>query len=101
MSVDGREKERHLAEESGAVTEEHVDATDRKLSESSLCRAEEDAEDEEEEGKAPEAMDLGPRISIKDQLEKDKVLEFPFLLLQLFLDAIVQLFFLSFRLLLN
>lgn len=31
-----------------------------------------DEEDEEDEEKAPKVIDLGPRVSIKDQLEKDK-----------------------------
>jgi Rho GDP-dissociation inhibitor len=31
-------------------------------------------EDEEDEEEAPKVIDLGPRVSIKDQLEKDKVL---------------------------
>lgn len=30
-------------------------------------------EDEEDEEEAPKVIDLGPRVSIKDQLEKDKV----------------------------
>jgi len=30
-------------------------------------------EDEEDEEEVPKVIDLGPRVSIKDQLEKDKV----------------------------
>ena len=30
-------------------------------------------EEDEEDDKAPKVIDLGPRVSIKDQLEKDKV----------------------------
>lgn len=38
------------------------------------CRKDaDDEEDEEEEEKVPKVIDLGPRVSIKDQLEKDKV----------------------------
>ena len=33
-------------------------------------------EDEEDEEEAPKVIDLGPRVSIKDQLEKDKVLDY-------------------------
>ena len=34
---------------------------------------EEEEEDEEDEEKAPKVIDLSPRVSIKEQLEKDKV----------------------------
>ncbi|GJM86655.1 hypothetical protein PR202_ga02534 [Eleusine coracana subsp. coracana] len=38
------------------------------------CRkdADEDEEEEDDEEKVPKVIDLGPRVSIKDQLEKDK-----------------------------
>ncbi|CAD6242642.1 unnamed protein product [Miscanthus lutarioriparius] len=35
-------------------------------------RCHEEEEDEEDEEKAPKVIDLGPRVSIKEQLEKDK-----------------------------
>jgi Rho GDP-dissociation inhibitor len=68
----------------GAAEEEeedgHVVAARRELGEASLCRGDTEAEeagdeveDEDEEEKAGEAIDLGPRVSIKEQLEKDKV----------------------------
>ena len=39
------------------------------------CRkdVDEEEEDEEDEEKVPKVIDLGPMVSIKDQLEKDKV----------------------------
>ncbi|XP_062228802.1 rho GDP-dissociation inhibitor 1-like [Phragmites australis] len=65
-TLEGREQEQ---------AEEQVEVVDRKLSEASLCRTdegEETEEDDEEEGKAEKAIELGPRVSIKEQLEKDK-----------------------------
>ena len=47
--------------------EEDLDEIERMLGEASL------EEDEHEEGKVGEGIDLGPRISIKDHLEMDKV----------------------------
>jgi Rho GDP-dissociation inhibitor len=38
------------------------------------CRKAEEEEDDEDGEKVPEHIDLGPILSIKDQLEKDKVL---------------------------
>jgi Rho GDP-dissociation inhibitor len=37
------------------------------------CRKEDEDDDEEDGEKVPEHIDLGPILSIKDQLEKDKV----------------------------
>lgn len=48
----------------------------RQMSEISLYATEEDEEeedDEEEDGRGAKGLDLGPQVSIKDQLEKDKV----------------------------
>ncbi|KAL6909715.1 hypothetical protein ACP4OV_001374 [Aristida adscensionis] len=72
----GRECERKKKSAVAAAAEE----VGRKLSEAPLCLAEdeaapevEDDDDEEEgEGKASEAIELGPRVSIKEQLDKDK-----------------------------
>ena len=55
-------------------------AVDRKLSEASLWAStteeeteEEDDDDDEETATAKDGIELGPRVSIKEQLEKDKV----------------------------
>ncbi|TVU11429.1 hypothetical protein EJB05_45015 [Eragrostis curvula] len=77
------QSEQERAEKSGAATaeEEQVEAVERQLSEASLCRADADADAEEageeededdEDEKAAGAIELGPRVSIKEQLEKDK-----------------------------
>ncbi|CAD6336812.1 unnamed protein product [Miscanthus lutarioriparius] len=77
------ETERGRAEEcssaaAAAEQEEPVEAVGRKLSEASLCATtktheeEETEEEEEEEAAPPKDIDLGPRLSIKEQLDKDK-----------------------------
>ncbi|GJM99920.1 hypothetical protein PR202_ga17061 [Eleusine coracana subsp. coracana] len=77
------EGEREHAEKcaAAATEEERVEAVGRELSEASPCRGEgeaeeagdeEEDEDDDEEGKDGEAIELGPRVSIKEQLEKDK-----------------------------
>jgi len=55
-------------------------AVDRKLSEASLCAStateeetEEDEEEDEEAAAAKDGVELGPRVSIREQLDKDKV----------------------------
>ncbi|CAL5038288.1 unnamed protein product [Urochloa decumbens] len=81
----GREMEQQrprVEERSAAVAtgeqEQSVEAVDRKLSEASLCgsSAEEEEETEDDEDAAApaakDAIELGPRVSIKEQLDKDK-----------------------------
>lgn len=55
-------------------------AVTRKLSEASLCGSANEEETEEEDDEeaaaaaaAKDAIELGPRVSIKEQLDKDKV----------------------------
>ncbi|CAL5052639.1 unnamed protein product [Urochloa decumbens] len=60
--------------------QQSVEAVDRKLSEASLCASsteeEEETEDDVDEdaaaAAAKDAIELGPRVSIKEQLDKDK-----------------------------
>lgn len=60
--------------EAAAAPAEHGDAAPNgKCGEAVPPRCHEEDEDEEDEEKAPKVIDLGPRVSIKDQLEKDKV----------------------------
>ncbi|CAN6201686.1 unnamed protein product [Urochloa humidicola] len=79
------ERERRRAEEecssAAGEQEQSVEAVDRKLSEASLCSStnggEEETETEPEEeddetAAAKDAIELGPRVSIKEQLDKDK-----------------------------
>ncbi|RCV21418.1 hypothetical protein SEVIR_4G177200v4 [Setaria viridis] len=72
------ERERRRAEECSSAAgeqEQSVGAVDRKLSEASLCASandEEEDEDEEAAAAAKDAIELGPRVSIKEQLDKDK-----------------------------
>ncbi|CAN6197868.1 unnamed protein product [Urochloa humidicola] len=76
----GREvkQERRRAEEecSSAVEQEQsVEAVDWKLSEASLCGSsteEDETEDDEDASAKEDAIELGPRVSIKEQLDKDK-----------------------------
>ncbi|KAG0514143.1 hypothetical protein BDA96_10G165000 [Sorghum bicolor] len=80
--LQGTEKEPRRAEEecsSAAEQEQRVEAVGRKLSEaSSLCATtntngeDDDDDDDEEEEAPPKDIDLGPRLSIKEQLDKDK-----------------------------
>ncbi|XP_066371626.1 rho GDP-dissociation inhibitor 1-like isoform X1 [Miscanthus floridulus] len=61
------------AETERGRAEEPVEAVGRKLSEASLCATTKTHEEEEEEEAAPpKDIDLGPRLSIKEQLDKDK-----------------------------
>ncbi|XP_066378356.1 rho GDP-dissociation inhibitor 1-like [Miscanthus floridulus] len=58
-----------------AEQEQPVEAVGRKLSEASLCATTNTHEEETEEEEAaapPKDIDLGPRLSIKEQLDKDK-----------------------------
>ncbi|OEL19362.1 Rho GDP-dissociation inhibitor 1 [Dichanthelium oligosanthes] len=57
--------------------EERLKMVDRKPSEASLCATaneeeETEEEDDDEEAAAKDAIELGPRVSIKEQLDKDK-----------------------------
>ncbi|RRT41436.1 hypothetical protein B296_00042163, partial [Ensete ventricosum] len=78
-----REGEREGKSEHGRPGGEG-EGLDRQMSEISRYATEEEEEeeeeDEEEDGKGAKGLDLGPQVSIKDQLEKDKVLaSIPFL----------------------
>ncbi|RZS12604.1 hypothetical protein BHM03_00044071 [Ensete ventricosum] len=75
-----REGEREGKSEHGRPGGEG-EGLDRQMSEISRYATEEEEEEEEEEdGKGAKGLDLGPQVSIKDQLEKDKVLaSIPFL----------------------
>lgn len=70
-----REGEREIKSEHGRPGGEGGEGLDRRMSEISLHATEEEEEDddEEEDGKGAKGLDLGPQVSIKDQLEKDKV----------------------------
>ncbi|CAN6178284.1 unnamed protein product [Urochloa humidicola] len=75
------EQERRRAEEecssaAAGEQEQSVEAVDRKLSEASLWASsteeEETEDDEDAAAAAKDAIELGPRVSIKEQLDKDK-----------------------------
>lgn len=69
----GRAEEECSSSTAAAEQEQGVDeAVGRKHSEASLCTTPSAHEDEEEEA-PPMDIDLGPRLSIKEQLDKDKV----------------------------
>ncbi|CAL9751508.1 unnamed protein product [Musa acuminata subsp. burmannicoides] len=70
-----REGERESKSEHGRPGGKVGEGLDRRMSEISLLATEEEEEDdddEEEDGKGAKGLDLGPQVSIKDQLEKDK-----------------------------
>uniref|UniRef100_A0A0E0LB07 Rho GDP-dissociation inhibitor 1 n=1 Tax=Oryza punctata TaxID=4537 RepID=A0A0E0LB07_ORYPU len=69
-SLEGKERGREAEEERAGAgrSEEHREASSRAAGE----EEEDDEEEDEEEGKVAEAIDLGPRVSIKEQLEMDK-----------------------------
>ncbi|XP_073099044.1 rho GDP-dissociation inhibitor 1 isoform X1 [Elaeis guineensis] len=48
------------------------DGLNRQMSVASLYATEDDDDEEEEDGKGAKGIDLGPKVSLKDQLEKDK-----------------------------
>lgn len=45
----------------------------RQMSDTSLYATEEEEEEEDDDGKDGKGIDLGPQVSLKDQMEKDKV----------------------------
>lgn len=68
MGLEGEEREGESADE----------RLNRQMSEASVYATEDDDDEEEQQGiKGAKAIDLGPRVSIKDQLEKDKVYKSP------------------------
>ena len=70
MANEGKKLEK--GEDGDDVEEgEGEEVLNRKMSEASLYATEDD--DEEEDGKGAKGIDLGPKVSLKDQLEKDKV----------------------------
>ncbi|KAG1363845.1 hypothetical protein COCNU_11G006720 [Cocos nucifera] len=69
MANEGKKLEK--GEDGDDVEEgEGEEVLNRKMSEASLYATEDD--DEEEDGKGAKGIDLGPKVSLKDQLEKDK-----------------------------
>ncbi|XP_074585070.1 rho GDP-dissociation inhibitor 1-like [Curcuma longa] len=68
-------KEQNLMEKDGDVDGSEDERLKRQMSEATLYATEEEVEEEEEEddeGKGVQGIDLGPRTSLKSEIEKDK-----------------------------